>query len=155
PARAQVFVEVSPSDFILIFMDKDKVAEILVEIGVLLELKGENPFKTRAYTNAARALENLDEPLEKLVAEARLGEIKGIGDGIQKKIAELVKTGRLGYYEELKASIPPGFSVMLEIPGIGPKKIKALHDKLGITTIEQLEKACKNGKVAELPGFGE
>ncbi len=136
-------------------MDKDRVAEILIEIGVLLELKGENPFKTRAYANAARTLENLNEPLEILIAEERLGEIKGIGEALQKKITELVGTGRLLYYEELKASIPPGLLAMLEIPGVGPKKIKALHDKLGITTVEQLEQACKDGKVAELPGFGE
>src|ERR671939_419778 len=116
-------------------MDREKVAEILVEIGVLLELKGENPFKTRAYTNAARALENLNEPLEKFVSEARLGDIKGIGEALQKKITELVTTGRLAYYEELKASIPQGLLAMLEIPGLGPKKIKALHDKLGLTTI--------------------
>src|SRR5438876_4777689 len=135
-------------------MDKDKVAEILVEIGVLLELKGENPFKTRAYTNAARAVENLDESLEKVIAEDRLGEIKGIGEALQKKITELVTTGRLVYHEELKASIPPGLLAILEIPGVGPKKIKALHDKLRITTVEQLEEACKNGRVAELPGFG-
>jgi len=76
-------------------MDKDRVAEILNEIGTLLELKGENPFKTRAYANAARALESLSEPLDKLVAENRLGEIKGIGEGIQKKINELVSTGTL------------------------------------------------------------
>ena len=136
-------------------MDKDKVAEILVEIGILLELKGENPFKTRAYSNAARTIESLNEPLEKLIAEERLGEIKGIGEALQKKITELVTTGRLAYYEELKASIPPGLLAMLEIPGVGPKKIKALHDKLGITTIEQLEQACKDGKVAELAGFGD
>src|SRR2546421_7684006 len=136
-------------------MEKGKVAEILVEIGVLLELKGENPFKTRAYTNAARTIENLDESLETLIAESRLGDIKGIGEALQKKISELVTTGRLGYYEELKASMPAGLLAMLEIPGLGPKKIKALHDKLAITTIEQLEKACKEGKVAELPGFGE
>jgi len=126
-----------------------------VEIGVLLELKGENPFKTRAYTNAARALENVAEPLQTLVQEGRLAEIDGVGDGIQKKIAELVTTGRLAYYEELKASIPAGLLAILEIPGLGPKKIKALHDKLGITTIEQLEEACKDGRVAELPGFGK
>src|SRR5258707_14458800 len=102
-------------------MDKDKVAEILVEIGVLLELKGENPFKTRAYANAARALENLAEPIEKIIAEQRLGEVKGIGEALQKKITELVSTGRLVYYEELKASIPSGMLAMLEIPGVGPK----------------------------------
>ncbi|HZT23384.1 MAG TPA: DNA polymerase/3'-5' exonuclease PolX [Verrucomicrobiae bacterium] len=136
-------------------MNKEKVAEILVEIGTLLELKGENPFKTRAYTNAARAIENLNEPLDRIVAEDRLDEIQGIGEGLAKKIKELVETGRLKYYEELKASIPPGLLELLEIPGLGPKKIQALHKKLGIDSVEKLEAACKKGAVAELDGFGE
>src|SRR2546425_6777744 len=136
-------------------MDKDQVAEILVEIGTLLELKGENPFKTRAYTNAARALDSLSEPLSKIVAEDRLGEIKGVGEGIAKKITELVTTGKLAYYDELKASIPPGLVEMLSIPGLGPKKIQALQTKLGVDSVEKLEAACKAGKVAELDGFGE
>ena len=136
-------------------MDKDRVAEILIEIGTLLELKGENPFKTRAYENAARALESLTEPLQKLVAENRLAEIEGIGEGIQKKITELVTTGKLAYYDGLKASIPPGLAEMLQIPGLGPKKVKALNEKLGIETIDQLEAACQAGKVATLAGFGE
>src|SRR5438309_8670908 len=136
-------------------MDKDRVAEVLNEIGTLLELKGENPFKTRAYANAARTLEGLSEPLDKLIAENRLGEIKGIGEALQKKITELVTTGKLAYYEELKASIPAGLVEMLGIPGVGPKKVKALNDKLGIETIEQLEAACKAGKVATMDGFGE
>ncbi len=136
-------------------MDKDKVAEILVEIGTLLELKGENPFKTRAYSNGARTLEGLNEPLAKIVAEKRLGEIKGIGAALEQKITELVETGKLKYYEELKASIPPGLLEMLEISGLGPKKIQALNKKLGIDSIEKLEAACKAGKVAELDGFGE
>ncbi len=136
-------------------MDKDKVAEILVEIGTLLELKGENPFKTRAYANAARTIEGLSEPLAKIVAEKRLGEIKGIGEALEQKITELVETGKLKYYEELKASIPPGFIEMLQISGVGPKKIRTLHDKLGVDSIEKLEAACKSGKVAELDGFGE
>src|SRR5947199_6300083 len=136
-------------------MDKDRVAGILTEIGTLLELKGENTFKTRAYENAARALESLAEPLEKLIAENRLGEIKGIGEGIQKKITELVTTGKLAYYDDLKASVPPGLVEMLQIPGLGPKKVKALTEKLGIDTIDQLEPACKAGTVATLAGFGE
>ncbi|MCX8108848.1 MAG: DNA polymerase/3'-5' exonuclease PolX, partial [Verrucomicrobiae bacterium] len=136
-------------------MDKDRVAEILAEIGILLELKGENPFKSRAYANAARIIQGLEEPVEKLVAENRLGQIKGIGEGLQEKITTLVQTGRLPYYEELKASIPAGLVEMLTIPSLGPKKIKALHDKLGINTVEDLEAACKAGKVAELDGFGE
>lgn len=136
-------------------MDKEKVAEILVEIGTLLELKGENPFKTRAYVNAARTLESLTEPLSKLVEEKRLVDIKGIGDALQQKITELVTTGKLKYYDELKASVPPGLVEMLGIPGVGPKKVIALHDKLGIESIEQLETACMAGKVAVLDGFGE
>ncbi len=136
-------------------MNKDAVADILIEIGTLLELKGENPFKTRAYANAARALEVLNEPLEKVIAENRLGEIKGIGDAIQKKIQELVATGKLAYYEELKASFPPGLFALLQIPGLGPKKVKALFEKLNITSVEELEKACLDGRVAGLDGFGE
>ena len=136
-------------------MDKDKVAEILVEIGVLLELKGEHPFKTRAYANAARTLEGLNEPLAKLVAEKRLAEIKGVGEALEQKITELVETGQLKYYDELKASIPPGLIAMLEISGLGPKKIQALNKMLGVDSIEKLEAACQAGKVAELDGFGD
>ncbi len=136
-------------------MDKEQVAEVLAEIGTLLELKGENPFKTRAYANAARTIEGLSEPLEKIVAENRLGEIKGIGEALTKKITELVTTGKLKYYDELKASIPPGLIELLEIPGLGPKKIEALNQKLGVDSVEKLETACQAGKVAELDGFGE
>ncbi|HOX59308.1 MAG TPA: DNA polymerase/3'-5' exonuclease PolX [Candidatus Paceibacterota bacterium] len=136
-------------------MDKDQVAEVLVNIGTLLELKGENPFKTRAYQNAARTIEALTEPLDKVVAEARLGELKGIGEALQQKITELVTTGRLKYYEDLKAATPPGLVAMLDIPGLGPKKIKALHDELGIESVEQLEQACKADRVAGIKGFGE
>jgi len=136
-------------------MDKDQVAAVLGDIAVLLELKGENPFKSRAYLNAARALESLGEPLQKLVAENRLGDIPGIGESLQKKITELVTTGKLVYYEELKAATPPGLVAMLDIPGIGPKKIKTVHDELGIETVEQLEAACRDGRVATLKGFGE
>src|SRR6266513_1302950 len=130
-------------------MDKDRVAEILTEIGTLLELKGENTFKTRAYENAAHALESLTEPLEKFIAENRIGE------GIQKKITELVTTGKLSYFDDLKASIAPGLVEMLGIPGMGPKKVKALHDKLGLESVAQLEAACQAGKIAGLDGFGE
>src|SRR5690242_9359691 len=135
-------------------MDKARIAEILTEIGVLLELKGENPFKTRAYENATRALEALTEPLDKLIADGRLAEVKGIGEGILKKIVELATTGKLAYYEELKASVPPGLFEMIQIPGVGPKKVKALYDELGIKSVAELEAACKAGKVAKLEGFG-
>ena len=136
-------------------MDKDQLADILTDIATLLELKGENPFKTRAYQNAARAIGTLEEPLEKLIAENRLAGVRGIGDAINKKVIELMATGKLAYYEELKASIPPGFREMLSIPGLGPKKIKALHDHLKVDSVEKLEQACQEGKVAGLKGFGE
>ncbi len=136
-------------------MTKEQVAEVLAEIGVLLELKGENPFKTRAYTNAARTLEGLTEPLEKIVEEKRLGDIKGFGDALQDKITKLVTTGRLPYYDELKASIPAGLVELLSISGLGPKKVKKLHDELGVDSVESLEAVCKAGKVAELDGFGD
>lgn len=136
-------------------MDKEQVAAILEEIGVLLELKGENPFKTRAYANAARVLEGLAEPLERVVAEGRLGQLKGFGEALQEKVATLVTTGRLPYYEELKASVPPGLVEMLGIPGVGPKKVKKLHDELGLDSVAALEQACQAGRVAALEGFGE
>ena len=136
-------------------MEKDQVIDILQEIGVLLELKGENPFKTRAYANAARILEALSAPLKQLIEEKRLGQIKGIGEALEQKITELVQTGRLKYYEDLKASIPAGLVEMLEISGLGPKKIQALNKKLAIDSIESLEAACHAGKVADLDGFGE
>lgn len=136
-------------------MDKEKVAEVFVEIGVMLELKGENPFKSRAYVNAARALETLREPLDRLVKENRLAELKGIGEALQEKICELVNSGTLKYHEELKASFPPGIFQLLQIPGLGPKKVKALFEKLGIDCVDSLEKACAENKVAGLDGFGE
>lgn len=136
-------------------MDKDQVAVVLVEIGTLLELKGENPFKTRAYHNGARILEGLTEPLEKLVAEDRLGGIKGIGEALQEKITTLVTTGRLPYHEDLKASVPPGLLDLLGLQGLGPKKVKRLHEELAIDSIEALEKACREDRIAQLDGFGE
>ncbi|ABX31222.1 PHP domain protein [Petrotoga mobilis SJ95] len=136
-------------------MDKKTVIDILDEISLLLELKGENPFKIRAYYNAARALETLDEDIEVLVKNNKLKEVKGIGEAINKKITELITTGRLEYYENLKASIPGGLVEMLKIPGLGPKKIKTLYDKLDIKTVGELEYACLENRLVELPGFGE
>jgi len=134
---------------------KNEIADILTDIAVLLELKGENPFKTRAYQAGAKALESLEEDLGTIIAESRLQEIKGVGDALSKKIIELHTTGKLKFYEELKASIPPGLIEMREIPGLGAKKIIVLNQKLGITTIPELAKACADGLVAALPGFGE
>lgn len=137
-------------------MTKNDIADVLTEIGTLLELKGENPFKTRAYLSGARVLESMEqEELDTLVREERLKTVKGIGDALAQKIVELHTTGRLEFFEKLKASIEPGLVAMLEVPGLGPKKIKAIHDQLGVSTIEGLAAACTDGRVAGLAGFGE
>lgn len=135
-------------------MDKESVADILEEIGLLLELKGENPFKSRAYANAARIVLGLDTSLEELIREDRLKSVKGIGSGIREKIQILVQTGGLPYYEKLKESIPSGLLAMLEIPGMGPKKVKEVHDRLGIKSLEELEEACRRNRLASLPRMG-
>lgn len=134
---------------------KNEIADVLTEIGTLLELKGENPFKVRAYQAGARAVEALeDAELTRLVEKGELATVKGFGEALVQKITELHTTGRLEFFEKLKASIAPGLVEMLQIPGLGPKKIKALHDKLGIAGIPALTEACLAGKVAELDGFG-
>ncbi len=136
------------------YMDKHDIAHILDEIGTLLMLQGENPFKIRAYHNAARALENLEEDLAVVVKEKRLEDIPGIGEKIALKITMLVETERLPYYEKLKKSMPEGLLALLNIPGLGGKKVKALYEKLKIKKVEDLVDACKKGKVAKLAGFG-
>ena len=137
-------------------MTKNEIADVLAEIGTLLELKGENPFKTRAYQAGARALEAIeDDELAVLIREDRLKSVKGIGDALVQKIGELHATGKLDFFEKLKASIEPGLIEMLEVPGLGPKKIRALHDKLGLATLADLSAACADGRVAALDGFGE
>jgi DNA polymerase (family 10) len=136
-------------------MDKKVVAAILYEIATLLELKGENPFKSRAYSAGARAVEALEDDLLAVIKENRLREIKGIGEGLAQKISELVLTGRLQYYEELQKELPESLREMLRIPGLGPKKIKLLHDQLGLKSIGELEYACHENRLVELPGFGE
>ena len=135
-------------------MNRAQVTDILLEIAVLLDLQGESTFKIRAYQNGARALETISEPLEVLVAEKRLGTIKGIGESLQQKITEMVTTGKLEYYDQLKAAVPPGLLEMLQIPSLGPKKVKAIHDNLGISTVADLEAACKAGRLSILDGFG-
>ena len=134
---------------------KEAVIKILEEIAILLELTGENPFKSRAYRNAARNLEKLGTEFNELVKLDKLSEIEGIGEAINKKINELAQTGRLNYYETLKASIPPGHLEMLKISGLGPKKIHTLYEQLGIKTIGELEYACHENRLVELNGFGK
>ncbi len=136
-------------------MTKEEIATALEKVATLLELKDENPFKIRAYTNAARAIETFGGNVGNFEDEEAVAKIPGIGKSIALKIKELAATGSLKYLQDLTTEFPPGILELFSLPGLGAKKIKALHDKLGITSIEQLQKACEDGRVAELPGFGQ
>jgi DNA polymerase (family 10) len=135
-------------------MDRSQVADALDEIGVLLELLGENAFKTRAYTNAARIVRGLNDDLGELIARRQLGAIKGIGPALVDKITTLVTTETLPYLDELRRQVPPGMIDWLRIPGLGAKKARAIHLTLGIATLEELEAAAGGGKLRDLDGFG-
>ena len=135
-------------------MEKSQIAEILEEIGYLLELKGENPFKTRAYENGARIVKGLTKDVAELVASGEIRKIKGIGSALADKITELVQTGRLDYYEKLKSEFPPSLLEMARVPGVGPKKIRKLYDEENIQSIAELEKACEENRIAGIDGFG-
>ena len=135
-------------------MDVQNIPQILEEVGLLLEIKGENPFKSRAYYNAAKALSAVDN-LEEVIKGKRLREIKGIGGAIAEKIEGYYATGTMDYLEELKKEVPESLLELMEIPNLGPKKIKILHDELGINNVGELEYACHENRLVELPGFGE
>ncbi len=139
-------------------MKNSEIARVFEDMAELLELKGDNPFKVRAYQKAARSIEYLPVELEQMVREERLGEIReipGVGEAIAKKIGELVTTGRLEVYEKLKAEFPEGVITLLSIPGVGPKTARLLSEELGIRSIDELEAAIVGGKVARLYRMGD
>ena len=136
-------------------MEKKQVALILDEMGTLFELKGDNPFKCRAFHNAARVVEALTGDLQELVASGGIREVKGIGEHLAMIINDLVGKGTSTEYEDLKASLPAGLLQMVRIQGLGPKRIKVLYDKLKLKSIEELKKACEEHRLAKLDGFGE
>lgn len=135
-------------------MNLNELPEIFEQIANLLEIKGENPFKIRAYRNAAQALLRVDD-LERMIKEGKLKEINGIGQAISRKIEEYYKTGKMSYYEELKKELPLSLVELMKIPNLGPKRIKILYEKLGITNIGELEYACKENRLLTLFGFGK
>ena len=136
-------------------MDNKEIAQVLEEIAELLELKGENPFKIRAYHNGARIVEGMSQNVHELVEKGTLCETKGIGEGLAEKITELVKTGTCKYHKELKKLLPAGILGLLLIPGLGPKRAKVLYEKLKIKSIAELEYACQENRLVALEGFGE
>jgi len=136
-------------------MEKQGTAKMLEEIGTFLELKGENPFKSRAYYSAARTVEMMgEEELRRLVHEDKLKDVKGIGAALNEKLKEYILTGELPYYNQLKASVPEGLLEMLRVPGLGPRKVRALYEMLEITSLAELEYACRENRLVGLKGFG-
>ncbi len=134
---------------------RDEIIEILEEIAVLLQIKGENAFKVRAYENGARTLERNPEPLEVLVGEGRLQDLDGVGKALAEKVETLVREGKLDYYDQLKEEVPPGLRAMAKIASLGGKTIHRLHKELGVETLSDLREACESGRVAALKGMGE
>lgn len=138
-------------------MQNVEVARIFEDLADLLELDGANPFRVRAYRNAARTVEALSADVAAMVARdpAELLQLEGIGKDLADKIVVIVRTSQLPQLEDLKAKIPPGVVQMLRIPGLGPKKVAALFKELGLETLESLKQAAEQGRIAELKGFGK
>ncbi len=138
-------------------MTNVQVAEVFDLVADILEFQGANPFRVRAYRNAARTVRDLSEPVAAIAAdsERKLTDIEGIGDDLAEKIATLVETGKLPMLEKLQGEVPESVLALMRIEGVGPKKAAALHKELGVATLDELRKACQAGKVRELKGFGE
>lgn len=134
-------------------MKNSEIAKVFAEIADLLELKGENPYKVRAYRTVVRSLEELAVPVSELFAQNKLSEIPGAGEAIRAKITELVRTGHLKYYENLKAEFPEGIRELLAISGIGPRTAHTLYNDLGIKSITELEEVINSDK--PIPHIGE
>ena len=136
-------------------LDQFEIARSLREIGHLLEVKGENSFKVKAYFNGAETLENLADDLGQLVDRKQLTSLRSIGEALAAKIAELYLTGRCEMLEKLRSEMPPGIVELSHVPGLSAKKIQTLHSALGISSIAELQAACKAGLVSAVPGFGK
>jgi DNA polymerase (family 10) len=137
-------------------MKNSEVAKVFQDITDLLELKEENVFKIRAYQKAARAIEHYPKELRVMIEEGEdLQSIPGVGEAIAKKTTELITTGKLSYYENLKAEFPQGITTLLAIPGIGPKTANKLSSELGVSSVEELERAINDGRVAKLSRLGD
>jgi DNA polymerase (family 10) len=136
-------------------MDNREIAAVLREIAIFSELAGENPFKARAFEAVARTVEKLQESVADLAAQDRLSEVKGVGKGTQQIIRELLGTGSSSELAKLRAGFPPGITDLLSLAGMGPKRVKAVYERLGVSTVEALESACREGRVAQLDGFAD
>lgn len=132
------------------------IAAIFEEIADLLEIQGANPFRIRAYRNAARVVGELSQEVSRLLEKGEdLTQLPGIGDDLAGKIKEIADSGHCSLLDRLHAELPPAITELLKIPGLGPKRVKALYHDLDVQTIEQLYRAARDGRIRALPGFGE
>ncbi len=138
----------------MVMMDKKAVAEVLEQIASFMELKGDNPFRIRAFRTAARALSGISTDLEQALEDGSLAGTKGVGPATLQIIGELAATGRSSMLEELREQVPPGLVEMLAISGLGVAKIRQIHDLLDIDSLPELEAAALDGRLAKLPRFG-
>ncbi|MCZ6766878.1 MAG: DNA polymerase/3'-5' exonuclease PolX [bacterium] len=134
---------------------KSEVVVTLENMGRILEIVGANPFKIRALFNAAHELEAISGNLEQMVETGELLDVQGIGKSIFGYIKEMIQRGTFEEYERLKEDVPPGLLQVMRIPGMGPKKVKAVYEELNVKSVDDLEKVAKAGRIAELEGFGE
>jgi len=136
-------------------MTNQNIAQVLAHIAEILSIQGENPFKIRAYMRASETVQSLSYELSSLKNKREIQGLPGIGEGIVKKIGELLETGRLKFYEDLKKSKYAPLTEFLKIRGMGAKHAKLVYDELGITTIEKLKEAAEKGKLRKRPSLGE
>lgn len=136
-------------------MTRETAAQILERIALLLELKGENPFKIRAYKTGAEVVESYPGDIMQLAIDGKLAGVKGIGEALRDKLHEMATTGKLEFFDKLRAEFPEGLFELFEVQGLGPKKIAALYSQLGVGSIADLKVACEDGTAAKISGFGE
>src|SRR5438105_13966320 len=131
-----------------------EVARMFAEIGDILEIKGEPPYRYNAYRTGARSVAGATERLEALFAEGRLRKLPGVGAALEAKIVEYLTTGRMEFHERTRRDFPIALASLLEIPGLGPGRARAVYQELGVATLSELEEAARGGRLADVPGFG-
>src|SRR2546425_8800194 len=141
-------------DYVPGSMDKQAIRQVLEQIASLLELKGETPFRVRAFQNAGRAIAGFPGDVAAAAASGELAEVPGIGRATLEIVRELAATGRSSALEDLREQVPPGLVDMLRVPGLGVAKVRQIHDRLRVTSLPELEAAAADGRLAELPRFG-
>src|SRR5258708_7009645 len=131
-----------------------EVARLFAEIGDILEIKGDPPYRFNAYRTGARSVANSKERLETLFEQGKLRQLQGVGAALEAKIVEYLKTGRMEFHEEVRRDFPVALATLLEIPGLGPGRARSVYRELGVSTLPDLEEAARSGRLQDVPGFG-